>query len=103
MTPAADISCGSNFSINSVLMQNRAVSNRAQRLSTKYGAIVTVGYRPIRSIRSIPVFLSDSAADSREWSENPRIYAVQPGMRGVPPQMRAFCLGFAPSRRGWTR
>ena len=33
MTPAAVISGGSNFSINSVIMQSRAVSNRALRLS----------------------------------------------------------------------
>jgi hypothetical protein len=43
MAPAADISAGSNFSINSALMQSRAVSNRALRLSTKYERIVTAG------------------------------------------------------------
>lgn len=57
MAPAADISGGSNFSMNSVIMQSRAVSNRALRLSTKYGRIDPGDYRSIRSIRSIPVFL----------------------------------------------
>ena len=61
MAPAAVISGGSNFSKNSVIMQSRAISNRALRLSTKYEVIVTVGYRSIHSIDSITVFLSNSA------------------------------------------
>lgn len=56
MAPAADISGGSNFSINSVIMQSRAVSNRALPLSTKYEVSVIVDYPLIRSVRSIPVF-----------------------------------------------
>ncbi|HSV63808.1 MAG TPA: hypothetical protein VLH83_10735, partial [Chthoniobacterales bacterium] len=35
MAPTAVISDGSNFSINSVIMQSRAMSNRALRLSTE--------------------------------------------------------------------
>jgi hypothetical protein len=35
MAPAADISAGSNFSINSVLVQSRAMSNCTLRLGTK--------------------------------------------------------------------
>lgn len=64
MAPAADISGGSNFSINSVIMQSRAVSNRALRLGTKYEVIVIVGYRSIRSIRSITVFFVGFGAES---------------------------------------
>jgi hypothetical protein len=61
MTPAAVISGGSNFSINSVIMQSRVVSNCGLRLSTKYGRVDVVRYRSIRSIHSITAFLSDSA------------------------------------------
>jgi hypothetical protein len=57
MAPPADINAGSNFSINSVVMQSRAVSNHTLRLSKKYESVATVDYRCIGSIRSITVFL----------------------------------------------
>ena len=64
MAPAAVMIGGSSFSINSVLMQSRAVSNRTLRLSIKYEGIVTVGYRSICSIGSITVFFVGFSADS---------------------------------------
>lgn len=127
MAPAVDINGGSNFSMSSVLMQSRAGSNRTQWLSTKYEAIVSAGYRSMRSIRSITVFFADlgliprMGAKSWDWcgaSWNAALLAqdasravgdaqgligfrgAEPGMDGVNPRMRAVMLGRTPSGLG---
>jgi hypothetical protein len=60
MAPAAEISGGSNFSMNSVLMRSRAVSKCALRMKTEYGRIALAGHRCVESVETIKLFLPDS-------------------------------------------